>query len=283
MQPNFRKAAGLKLGMSGQYTQYVRMRMIGAALSGVLAILPVNPLAFSCYGGRSTDPLSLAQRGKQKNPMPEDSEFARLRERMVREQLQARDIKDPRVLEAMLKVPRHEFVPREFVRSAYADGALPLKLGQTISQPYIVAYMTQSLDLKGTERVLEVGTGSGYQAAVLAEIAAEVYTIEILPQLREDAAAVLNRLGYRNIHFRTGDGYLGWPENAPFDCIIVTAAPEEVPRPLLDQLKKGGRLVVPVGVMTQELILIEKDESGITRRSLIPVHFVPMTGRAQEQ
>jgi protein-L-isoaspartate(D-aspartate) O-methyltransferase len=159
---------------------------------------------------------------------------------MVREQLQARDIVDPRVLAAMLKVPRHEFVPRDFMRSAYDDGALPLEMGQTISQPYIVAFMTQALALKGTERVLEIGTGSGYQAAVLAEIVPEVYTIEILPGLRERAGAVLDRLGYRNIHFRVGDGYVGWPEHAPFDRIILTAAPEEVPQPLMDQLKDGG-------------------------------------------
>ena len=253
------------------------------ALAGFFAILLVNPLIFTCYGGCSTNWFPLTQKGKQPDPASEEAEFARLRERMVREQLQSRDIKDPQVLEAMLKVPRHEFVPREFVKSAYRDGALPLKMGQTISQPYIVAYMTQALELKGTERVLEIGTGSGYQAAVLAEIAAEVYTIEILPQLQEEAAALLNRLGYRNIHFRTGDGYLGWPEAAPFDCIIVTAAPEKVPQPLMDQLKKGGRMVVPVGVMSQDLILIEKDESGITRHSLIPVRFVPMTGQAQEQ
>jgi protein-L-isoaspartate(D-aspartate) O-methyltransferase len=183
----------------------------------------------------------------------------------------------------MLNVPRHEFVPADLVKSAYDDNALPLKLGQTISQPYIVAYMTQALDLKGTERVLEIGTGSGYQAAVLAEIASEVYTIEILPQLQEQATSVLAKLGYRNIRFRTGDGYLGWPEHAPFDCIIVTAAPEEVPAPLIDQLKEGGRLVIPVGSISQELMLIVKDKKGITRRTTIPVRFVPMTGKAQEK
>ena len=182
----------------------------------------------------------------------------------------------------MLKVPRHEFVPKDFVRSAYDDNALPLKLGQTISQPYIVAYMTQALGLKGTERVLEIGTGSGYQAAVLAEIVPEVYTIEILPELQEKASAVLAKLGYRNIHFRTGDGYMGWPEHAPFDSIIVTAAPEDVPQPLIDQLKEGGRLVIPVGVISQELMVITKEKDGITRRSTIPVRFVPMTGKAQE-
>ncbi len=243
----------------------------------------VNPCLLTCYGGCSTNRFSLTQKGQQKQPVSEEDEFARLRERMVREQLQTRDIKDQRVLEAMLKVPRHEFVPRNFAGSAYADGALPLKMGQTISQPYIVAYMTQALKLKGTERVLEIGTGSGYQAAVLAEIAAEVYTIEILPPLQEEAAAVLDRLGYRNIHFRTGDGYMGWPEYAPFDCIIVTAAPDEVPQPLIDQLKEGGRMIVPVGVMSQDLVLFEKEKSGVTRHPMIPVRFVPMTGKAQQQ
>jgi protein-L-isoaspartate(D-aspartate) O-methyltransferase len=225
----------------------------------------------------------MVQKGQQNPAEAEGDQFSRLRERMVSEQLEGRDIVDARVLEAMRKVPRHEFVPDAYDRSAYSDGALPLKLGQTISQPYIVAYMTQALELEGTERVLEIGTGSGYQAAVLAEIVDEVYTIEILPQLQESATALLERLGYRNIRFRTGDGYLGWPEHAPFDRIIVTAAPEKVPQPLLDQLKVGGRLVVPVGVFTQDLVVFEKTESGIKRRSLIPVRFVPMTGKSQKQ
>ena len=199
---------------------------------------------------------------------------------MVRDQLRARDISDPKVLAAMLKVPRHEFIPAELSRSAYDDGALPLELGQTISQPFIVAYMTQALELQGTERVLEIGTGSGYQAAVLAEIVPEVYTIEILPRLQERAAAVISRLGYRNIHFRVGDGYLGWPEQAPFDRIIVTAAPEEVPQPLLDQLRDGGLLIAPIGHYEQELVVYKKEKSGIKHRSTIPVRFVPMTGKA---
>jgi protein-L-isoaspartate(D-aspartate) O-methyltransferase len=246
-----------------------------------LALL-VNSCFLSIYGGCSTNWLPVTQKKQQKPIVSREEEFARLRERMVREQLQARDIKDPRVLAAMLKVPRHEFVPGDFVESSYDDGALPLRLGQTISQPYIVAYMTQVLELRGAEKVLEIGTGSGYQAAILAEIVPEVYTIEILPQLQEDAIAVLHKLGYRNIHFRVGDGYLGWPEHAPFDRIIVTAAPEHVPQPLIDQLKEGGRLVIPVGVVSQDLIVIEKEKSGVTRRSTIPVRFVPMTGKAQE-
>ena len=202
---------------------------------------------------------------------------------MVREQLEDRDIRDARVLAAMLKVPRHEFVPEEYRASSYHDNALPLKMGQTISQPYIVAYMTQALELRGTERVLEIGTGSGYQAAVLAEIVPEVYTIEILPELQEYAKAVLVKLGYRNIHFRAGDGYMGWPEQGPFDCIIVTAAPGTVPQPLMDQLKEGGRMIIPIGVMEQDLVLIEKKQSGVVRRTTIPVRFVPMTGKAEER
>jgi protein-L-isoaspartate(D-aspartate) O-methyltransferase len=201
---------------------------------------------------------------------------------MVLEQLQGRDIKDPLVLAAMLKVPRHEFVPNNIIESSYEDCALPLKLGQTISQPYIVAYMTQALDLRGTERVLEIGTGSGYQAAILAEIVPEVYTIEILPELHDYAKTILNKLGYKNIYSRVGDGYMGWPEHAPFDRIIVTAAPEVVPQPLVDQLKEGGRMVIPLGMGDQDLTILEKGKSGVTRRSTIPVRFVPMTGKAQE-
>jgi protein-L-isoaspartate(D-aspartate) O-methyltransferase len=191
-----------------------------------------------------------------------------------------RDITDGRVLAAMQKVPRHEFVPPEMRDSAYEDGALPIALGQTISQPYIVAFMTQALQLHGTERVLEIGTGSGYQAAVLAEIASQVFTVEILPELSQRARTVLERLGYRNIRFRTGDGYQGWPEESPFDAIIVTAAPDHVPEGLTDQLKPGGRMILPVGRLEQELVIIEKTASGLRRRSSIPVRFVPMTGRA---
>jgi protein-L-isoaspartate(D-aspartate) O-methyltransferase len=249
----------------------------------LLLTLLVNSYFLTCYGGCSTNRLSVAQREKQKPPVSVTAEFAHLRERMVREQLQARDIRDPRVLAAMLKVPRHEFVPADFVESAYDDGALPLRLGQTISQPYIVAYMTQALELQGTERVLEIGTGSGYQAAILAEIVPEVYTIEILPELQQHATEVLAKLGYRNIHFQTGDGYMGWPEHAPFDRIIVTAAPENVPQPLIDQLKEGGRMVIPVGTLNQDLMIVEKLESGVTSRSTIPVRFVPMTGKARER
>ncbi len=212
------------------------------------------------------------------------AEFAKRRELMVRQQLESRDIRDRLVLKAMLEVPRHEFVPEELRDSAYEDNALPLKMGQTISQPYIVAYMTQALELQGTERVLEIGTGSGYQAAVLAKIVPEVYTIEIIPELQKQASTILTKLGYSNIQFRVGDGYMGWPEYAPFDRIIVTAAaPESVPQPLIDQLKVGGRLIIPLGRLDQELTVLVKEASGVTRRNTIPVRFVPMTGKAQEK
>jgi protein-L-isoaspartate(D-aspartate) O-methyltransferase len=202
---------------------------------------------------------------------------------MVREQLERRDITDARVLEAMRRIARERFVPDASLTTAYDDGAQPIGLGQTISQPFIVAYMTQALELRGPERVLEIGTGSGYQAAVLAEIVREVYTIEIVPDLAERARSLLTELGYRNIRFRTGDGYQGWPEAAPFDRIMVTAAPDHVPQPLIDQLATGGRMIVPVGRGDQELVLVEKTASGVTRRSTIPVRFVPMTGRGTDR
>ncbi len=234
------------------------------------------------HGGCPTKGPIVTENEQQRAPAPEAADLSVLRERMVRDQLQARDVKDPRVLAAMLKVPRHEFVPSSLIGAAYEDSALPLMLGQTISQPYIVGYMTQALALKGSERVLEIGTGSGYQAAILAEMVPEVFTIEILPELTARATAILARLGYKNIQFKTGDGYAGWPEFAPFDAIIVTAAPDHVPQPLIDQLKPGGRMIIPVGRYEQDLLLVEKGLSGVTRRSTIPVRFVPMTGKAQQ-
>ena len=255
-------------------------KMCSIILKYVVAFL-VSPYIVS-HGGCSTNWSPTSDKEQQKASASKTAEFTRLRERMVRDQLQGRDVKDPRVLSAMLRVPRHEFVPGSVVESAYEDSALPLKLGQTISQPYIVGYMTQALELNGTERVLEIGTGSGYQAAVLAEMVPEVYTVEILPELGEYAKTVLNKMGYKNIRFRVGDGYLGWAEFAPFDRIIVTAAPDHVPQPLIDQLKEGGRMVIPVGRLDQDLLILEKGKSGTTRRSTIPVRFVPMTGKAQQ-
>jgi protein-L-isoaspartate(D-aspartate) O-methyltransferase len=204
-----------------------------------------------------------------------------LRERMVRDQLAARGIRDPRVLDALSRVPRHELVPEEQRLHAYEDRPLPIGHDQTISQPFVVAYMTEQLQLAGDERVLEVGTGSGYQAAVLAELAREVYTIEIVEPLGVRARADLARLGYRNVHVRVGDGYRGWPEQAPFDAIIVTAAPGHVPQPLIDQLAVGGRLVLPVGGWDQELLRIERHADGIREEKLIGVRFVPMRGEAE--
>ncbi len=233
-------------------------------------------------GGCTADRSSVSQNTPPQSAVQDTTGFATMRERMVDQQLRARDITDPRVLAAMLKVPRHEFVPHDMLRSAYDDSALPLAMGQTVSQPYIVAFMTQALGLKGSEHVLEIGTGSGYQAAVLAEIVPQLYTIEILPELTERARTVLDALGYRNIHFRTGDGYQGWPDAAPFDAIIVTAAPDHIPQPLIDQLKPGGRMILPVGRSEQELVIVEKTASGTRRQSTIPVRFVPMTGRAQQ-
>jgi protein-L-isoaspartate(D-aspartate) O-methyltransferase len=244
-----------------------------------LAELLLAGFLTAIIGGCTTDGSTVTE--IQKLPPVRADELARLRESMVRDQLQARDITDEHVLAAMLKVPRHDFVPLSLIGSAYDDNALPLSLGQTISQPYIVAFMTQAMQLKGNERVLEIGTGSGYQAAVLAEIAQEVYTVEILDELSQRAAGTLQTLGYRNIHFKVGDGYQGWPEYAPYDCVIVTAAPDHVPQPLVDQLKIGGRMIIPVGRFEQNLLLIEKGASGISRRSTIPVRFVPMTGRAE--
>jgi protein-L-isoaspartate(D-aspartate) O-methyltransferase len=253
---------------------------MGPTFSKLIIALLVSPFFYLSHVGCSMNWLSL-NRKEPPRPISTEDEFAKRRQWMVQEQLRGRDIIDGRVLAAMLQVPRHEFVPPESRDSAYEDNALPLALGQTISQPYIVAYMTQALELQGTERVLEIGTGSGYQAAVLAGIVPEVYTIEILPELQKQASAVLSKLGYTNIRFRVGDGYLGWPEYAPFDRIIVTAAPDEIPQPLIDQLKEDGRLVIPVGSMQQELIVLVKGKSGITQRATIGVRFVPMTGKAQ--
>lgn len=199
------------------------------------------------------------------------------RNRMVEKQIELRDVTHPATLAAMRKVPRHLFVPAEFRREAYNDHPLPIGHDQTISQPYIVACMTEQIAPTRETRVLEIGTGSGYQAAVLAEICAEVFTIEIIPELATQAATVLRQLGYKNVHTRTGDGWKGWPEAAPFDAIIVTAAPETIPPPLLEQLKEGGRMIIPVGPQAggQNLMLVTKEGGKIRTRPLDPVRFVP--------
>jgi protein-L-isoaspartate(D-aspartate) O-methyltransferase len=202
--------------------------------------------------------------------------FMQQRQTMVQQQIKARGVKDPAVLAAMLKVKRHLFVPENVRRSSYTDGPLPIGHQQTISQPFIVAYMTEVLRLKKEDRVLEIGTGSGYQAAILAEIVDEVYSIEIIEALATSAEKLLKKLGYTNVTVKAGDGYKGWPEHAPFDAIIVTAAPPKIPDALIEQLKIGGRMVVPVGTLFQELLLIEKTAEGIITQNLIPVRFVPM-------
>ena len=207
--------------------------------------------------------------------------YAAARKRMVEQQLAApgRDITNRRVLAAMGKVPRHELVPPAVRSFAYADHPLPIGHGQTISQPFIVAFMTEKLDPKPADRVLEIGTGSGYQAAVLSGLVAEVHTIEIVEPLAHRAEADLKRLGYTNVFVRAGDGYKGWPEAAPFDTVIVTCAPDHVPQPLVDQLKEGGRMIIPVGeAHDQSLYLLEKRGTNVVRRAILPVRFVPMTG-----
>ena len=205
------------------------------------------------------------------------------RQQMVTTQIAARGVRDERVLAAMGRVPRHAFVPAGFRALAYVDSPLSIGHGQTISQPFIVAFMTEAAEIEPDHRVLEIGTGSGYQAAVLAEVAKEVYSIEIVRALGETAAARLQRLGYGNVTVKIGDGYEGWPEQAPFDAILVTAAPPSVPPPLLEQLRIGGRLVMPVGDYSQQLVRITKRAEGQTHETLLPVRFVPMTGKAQER
>jgi len=239
------------------------MRKIGLAILILFLQLMLLP---QCTNG---------ERVSEPNPK---GDLKAMREKMVETQIKARGVKDPRVLSALLKVERHRFVPEEYLSSAYSDQPLPIGEGQTISQPYIVALMTELLELKGNEKVLEIGTGSGYQAAVLAELAKEVYTIEIVEPLAATAKNRLLELGYQNIKVKAGDGYLGWPEAAPFDAIIITCAPDHIPEPLVDQLKEGGRMVLPVGTHTQELKKIVKRSGKIETMDIIPVVFVPMTG-----
>jgi protein-L-isoaspartate(D-aspartate) O-methyltransferase len=208
-----------------------------------------------------------------------DDHFQSERSRMVDVQLRGRDIRSARVLDAMRKVPRHLFIPESEWDQAYGDSPLPIGYGQTISQPYIVAFMTQSLEIASSDRVLEIGTGSGYQAAVLAELAKEVYTVEIIEGLAERARDTLARLGYRNVEVRTGNGYLGWPEHAPYDRIMVTAAPDEVPPVLVEQLKVGGLMAIPVGSVRQQLRILRRTATGLETLATLPVRFVPMVAK----
>lgn len=207
-----------------------------------------------------------------------EEEFTAQRRKLVAV-LKSQGLKSETVLDALLKVPRHKFVPASHRNRAYENRALPIAHGQTISQPYIVGYMSEAADIAPDDRVLEIGTGSGYQAAVLAELAKEVYSIEIVPQLADSARNVLREQGYKNVQVKTGNGYLGWPEHAPFDAIVVTAAPDEVPQALIQQLAVGGTMVVPVGSTFQEMTIITKHESGVVERRTIPVAFVPMVGK----
>lgn len=212
-----------------------------------------------------------------------DEDWQSLRVEMVRSQIEARGVSNPRVLEAMRTVPRHLFVPATMRAMAYADYPLPIGEGQTISQPYIVAAMTELLDPQPEDKVLEIGTGSGYQSAVLSGLVQHVYTIEIVPSLARRAEKTLAANGYGNVTVITGDGYRGLPDVAPFDGIIVTAAPDEVPQPLLEQLAIGARMVIPVGTSEQELEVIERTEKGFETKSVFPVNFVPMTGEAEKK
>ncbi|MCX7894943.1 MAG: protein-L-isoaspartate(D-aspartate) O-methyltransferase [Thermoanaerobaculum sp.] len=232
--------------------------MIWLALSGILG---------SC-GGNGQRPQ-------------DDARWAAIRAAMVQNQIAARGVRDERVLSALRQVPRHLFVPEEFQAQAYEDHPLPIGEGQTISQPYIVGLMTELLQVKAGDKVLEVGTGSGYQAAVLAAMGCQVFTIEIRPALAAQATERLKRLGYFNVQVRVGDGYRGWPEEAPFAGIIVTAAPERIPQPLLQQLAVGGRLVIPVGSFYQQLKVVTKQPDGFTEQDVIPVRFVPMAGEVE--
>jgi protein-L-isoaspartate(D-aspartate) O-methyltransferase len=209
-------------------------------------------------------------------------DFARRREAMVEHKIAGRGVRAHLVLEAMRAVPREAFLPQHLREFAYEDSPLPIADGQTISQPYIVAFMTEKLDPQPKDRVLEIGTGSGYQAAVLAELVAQVYTIEIVEPLAQRAKADLQRLGYTNVLVRAGDGYKGWPDAAPFDAIIVTCAPDKVPQPLTEQLKDGGRMIIPIGeIWDQKLVLLHKRGERLEKTVVLPVRFVPMTGEAQ--
>lgn len=246
-------------------------------LASALQCVSATVLA-AVFTGCSPQPDLLSEMDRERD---RDPDRVAERNRMVEEQIAGpgRDIRDPRVLEAMRAVPRHAFVPPDVAARAYEDHPLPIGHGQTISQPYIVAFMTEQLAPRPEDRVLEVGTGSGYQAAVLSRLVAEVYTVEIVEPLALKAAQNFSRLGFTNVFVRAGDGYAGWAEKAPFHAIIVTCAPDHVPQPLVDQLKEGGRMIIPVGGLgDQSLILLEKRAGQVARRAVLPVRFVPMTG-----
>jgi len=254
----------------------MKARLLFASQYGFV-LLPL--LLLECGPGRN---VVLSENSAPSAAAASSDNYQIARERMVREQIEARDVRDARVLAAMRKVQRHLFVPEGMLPYAYTDQPLPIGHNQTISQPYIVAFMTEALELKPKDKVLEIGTGSGYQAAVLAELVAAVYSIEIVSPLGEAAMERLKHLGYSNIQVRIGDGYRGWPESAPFDGIMVTAAPDHIPPALIDQLAEGGRLVLPVGRFFQELVRVRRTPKGIKQENLLPVRFVPMVGEADK-
>ena len=249
-----------------------RARAWGAVLVAVLAVAAMS----SDAEGRNQGAANQASSNQA-------DVWAAPRRAMVEEQIRERGVHQPAVLRAMETVPRHLFVPGDNRDQAYGDSPLPIGWGQTISQPYVVALMTELLELDRNDKVLEIGTGSGYHAAVLSKVAGEVYTIEIIDELGKQAKSTLQQLGYGNVHVRVGDGYKGWPDKAPFDAVILTAAPPTIPQPLLDQLKVGGRMVVPVGSFVQDLLLLTKTPQGIVQRTVAPVRFVPMTGEVQKK
>ena len=258
----------MRLGVMSSFPPPFCLHNVGVPTSAwrrAAVAVPLAVTSLACAG--SSD-------GSQSDP-------GRQRMQMVEQQIRQRGVTDERVLDAMRIVPRERFVPEGQADRAYDDNPLPIGFGQTISQPYIVAHMTEALDVGPDHKVLEIGTGSGYQAAVLGTLAREVYTIEIVPELAERAAATLKELGFANVHVRDGDGYAGWPEQAPFDRIMVTAAPDQIPQPLIDQLAAGGRLIVPVGAqgVTQWMTVVDKTPEGLAERRTIPVQFVPFTRR----
>ena len=245
----------------------------------LILLLYFSLLYLTACSHKAPSTVTIPQAETSGEPTPD---FDQQRLQMVEQQIRGRGITDPKVLDAMSRVPRHRFVASALSQAAYSDRPLPIGYGQTISQPYIVAYMTEAANITPEEIVLEVGTGSGYQAAVLGEIARAVYSIEIIPGLAENARQTLSELGYENVQVRAGDGYQGWPEQAPFDAILVTAAPDHVPHPLVDQLALNGKMVIPVGDWFQDMRVITKTEAGILETSTLPVQFVPMTGEALE-
>ena len=249
-------------------------------MSAAILIVVLGLIGAACKPEKSIPaPPAMAPKAYPGEP----AKWRVLREKMVVTQIESREVRDPKVLAAMRKVPRHLFVPEEVRDESYNDYPLPIGQDQTISQPYIVAIMTELLRLKGGEKVLEIGTGSGYQAAILAEIASEVYTIEIVEELGRSAENRLKEMGYKNIHVMVGDGYKGRPDVAPFDGIMVTAAPPFIPPPLKEQLRVGGRLVLPVGELFQELVVVTRSPTGYDTEKIFPVRFVPMTGQIQEK